>query len=281
MRTVAGRSGWFVAALAVAALGLPASGPAQGVDPAADLTLANVDSPDPVQSGATLTYTVAVRNGGPDAATDVAMTDNLPGGTTVVSASPSDGRCNPNRRKVVCRVDPLAVDTTWTIVIAVSVSKKKGSLTNAASVQSGLPDPRPGDNSQSQTTAIAPPPDPANCEGVDATIQGTDGNDRLVGTDRHDVVAGLGGDDVIDGLGGNDRICGGSGDDQIRGRGGFDLLRAKSGADVVRGGDDRDDVGGGTGRDALFGGLRPDTLRGGPGRDSCSGGFGADSKRSC
>jgi uncharacterized repeat protein (TIGR01451 family) len=281
MRKVAGRWGWFVAALTIAALGLPASGPARGTEPAADLTLTNVDSPDPVQSGATLTYTVTVHNKGPDPAIDVAMTDNLPGGTTVVSATPSDGRCNPNPRKVVCRLDPLAVDATWTIAIAVSVSKKKGSLTNAASVQSGLPDPRPGDNSQSQTTTIGSPPDPPDCEGLDATIPGTEANDSLVGTEQRDVIAALGGDDVIDGLGGNDRICGGSGDDQLRGRAGFDLLRAKSGADVVRGGDDRDDVGGGTGRDSLFGGLRQDTLRGGPGRDSCHGGFGADAKLSC
>jgi hypothetical protein len=46
MRGVRARWGWVVAALAVAALGLPASGPAQAVDPAADLTLTNADNPD-------------------------------------------------------------------------------------------------------------------------------------------------------------------------------------------------------------------------------------------
>jgi uncharacterized repeat protein (TIGR01451 family) len=234
-----------------------------------------------VASGATLTYTITVHNKGPDPATDVAMTDNTPGGTTVVSATPSQGSCNPNPHKVVCKLDPLPIDGTWTIAIAVSVSKKKGRLTNAASVQSGLPDPRPGDNSESETTAIALPPDPPNCEGRNATIFGTDGNDQVVGTEHRDVIAALGGDDVVDGRGGNDLICGGSGDDQIRGRAGVDLVRAKSGNDVARGGDDRDDVGGGTGRDSLFGGLRPDLLRGGPGRDSCNGGFGADAKLSC
>jgi acyl dehydratase len=65
MRKVAGRWGSLVAALAVAALVLPSSGPAQGTGPSADLTLTNADSPDPVQSGATLTYTVTVRNQGP------------------------------------------------------------------------------------------------------------------------------------------------------------------------------------------------------------------------
>ena len=110
------------------------------------------------------------------------MTDNLPGGATVVSADPSAGTCNPNPHKVVCRLDPLAVEATWTIAIAATVTKKQGTLTNAASVQSGLPDPRPGDNSESETTAIAPPPDPPDCEGVDGTIVGTEGDDVLAGT---------------------------------------------------------------------------------------------------
>ncbi len=281
MRGLGTRGGLLVSALAATVVVMVVVGPARAADPAADLTLTNTDSPDPVQTGGTLTYVITVHSKGPDPAPDVAMTDNTPGGTTVVSANPSDGSCNPNPHKVVCKLDPLAVDGDWTIEIAVSVSKKSGSLVNAASVQSGLPDPKPGDNSASQTTTIAPPPEPPDCEGTNATIYGSDANDILVGTDHRDVIAALGGDDAIDGLGGNDLICGGSGNDLIRGRAGYDVVRAKSGDDVVRGGDDQDDVGGGVGRDSLFGGLRPDTLRGGPGRDSCNGGFGADVKLSC
>jgi uncharacterized repeat protein (TIGR01451 family) len=273
--------GGLAAAVAIAvAIGLPVGAPAGGTEQA-DLTLINSDSPDPVVTGATLTYTIEVGNKGPAAAPDVAMTDNLPGGATVVSANPSAGTCNPNPHKVVCRLDELAVETTWTIVIAATVTRKQGTMTNAASVQSGLPDPRPGDNSESEKTAIAPPPDPPNCEGVDATLFGTDGDDTLTGTANRDVISALGGNDTIDGLGGDDLICGGSGDDSIRARAGNDLIRAKSGDDVARGGDGSDDVGGGTGRDTLFGGLRPDRLLGGQGRDRCAGGFGADVKIGC
>ena len=118
----------------------------------------------------TLTYLIEVRNAGPAEATDLAMTDNLPGGATVVSAEPSAGTCNPNPHKVVCRLDSLVADGAWSIAIAATVTKKRGTITNAASVQSGLPDPRPGDNSATETTAIAPPPDPPDCEGVNATI---------------------------------------------------------------------------------------------------------------
>jgi uncharacterized repeat protein (TIGR01451 family) len=273
--------GGLVGAIAVlAALALPASGPARG-QLEADLSLTNLDSVDPVATGATLTYAIEVHNSGPGTATDVAMTDNLPGGTTVVSATPVGGTCNPNPHKVVCKLDSLAPDGSWSISIDAVVNKKNGSITNAASVQSALPDPRPGDNSQSQTTAIGLPPDPPDCEGTNGTVVGTEGNDTLTGTEHRDVVVALAGDDVVVGLGGNDLICGGAGNDDLRGMADVDVLRGKAGDDVVRGGDGDDDVGGGVGRDRLFGGLRPDLLRGGPGRDHCQGGFGADVKQSC
>ncbi len=276
----AGTRGGLVIGAVMAALVLPSAGTAGG-ELEADLTLTNLDSVDPVVTGTVLTYAIEVRNAGPAAATDLAMTDNLPGGTTVVSATPAGGSCNPNPHKVVCKLDSLAVDGSWPISIDAVVNKKQGSLTNAASVQSGLPDPRPGDNSQTQTTAIAPPPDPPDCEGTDGTLVGTEGNDALTGTEGRDVVVALAGDDVVVGLGGNDLICGGSGNDLLRGMADSDVLRAKSGDDVVRGGDGGDNVGGGTGRDLLYGGLRPDRLYGGQGRDSCNGGFGADFKLSC
>ena len=53
--------------------------------------------------------------------------------------------------------------------------------------------------------------------GVDATVIGTEGNDKLVGTEGPDVIAGLGGNDKIAGLGDDDVICGGEGNDRIRG----------------------------------------------------------------
>lgn len=51
----------------------------------ADVSITNVDSPDPVRKDKPLTYTVTVRNGGPPAAFGVTMTDPLPAGVTVSS----------------------------------------------------------------------------------------------------------------------------------------------------------------------------------------------------
>lgn len=95
----------------------------------------------------------------------------------------------------------------------------------------------------------------ATCDGLPATIVGTDGPDTLTGTDGDDVIAGLGGGDAIDGLGGDDVICG------------------DSGADVLRGG---------PGADRLYGGLEDsnpdehlagDALFGGPGDDHLDPGY--------
>ena len=71
----------------------------------------------------------------------------------------------------------------------------------------------------------------------DATIVGTNGDDRLAGTNGRDVVVARGGDDVVSGFGGDDLLCGNEG---------ADVLEGGRGADALYGGDDRlgDDVGG-------------------------------------
>src|SRR5439155_24328572 len=55
--------------------------------PQADLSIVKTDSPDPVQSGQELTYTLTVTNNGPDVATDTVVTDTLPSGVTLVRSS--------------------------------------------------------------------------------------------------------------------------------------------------------------------------------------------------
>ena len=62
------------------------------------------------------------------------------------------------------------------------------------------------------------------CNGMDATIVGTDLDDDLDGTDGNDVVYLGPGSDKFDGLGGNDVICGGSGDDRITPSAGDDTV---------------------------------------------------------
>ncbi|PZG02679.1 hypothetical protein [Micromonospora deserti] len=96
------------------------------------------------------------------------------------------------------------------------------------------------------------------CQGLPATVVGTDGADRLVGTAGDDVIVGRAGDDVIAGRGGDDVICGGDGADRLAGGPGDDVLLGGAGPDVVAGG---------PGDDRLYGGADEDVVAGGAGSD--------------
>jgi uncharacterized repeat protein (TIGR01451 family) len=52
------------------------------VVPTANLAVTNSDSPDPVNSGATITYTQTLTNNGPDAAANARITELIPSGAT-------------------------------------------------------------------------------------------------------------------------------------------------------------------------------------------------------
>lgn len=84
------------------------------------------------------------------------------------------------------------------------------------------------------------PPVPRYCQGVRATLVGTNGPDVLNGTSVRDVIVALGGNDIVRGRGGNDLICGGSGKDKLYGQAGRDKLYGDSGSDFCDGGIDRD-----------------------------------------
>ena len=84
----------------------------------ADLSIeksADVTSATP---GSTVTYTLAIRNGGPGSAADVRATDTLPSGTTYVAAS---APCTQADRTVTCDLGTLAAGETRTVTIKATV----------------------------------------------------------------------------------------------------------------------------------------------------------------
>jgi len=123
------------------------------------------------------------------------------------------------------------------------------------------------------------------CQGLPATIVGSDRADDISGTSRDDVIATLGGRDTVHGRGGNDTIClgagadyanGGRGNDVILGEGGSDDIRGGGGDDTVDGGAGADELRGNGGVDTIFGGDGQDEIRGGGSDDLISAGRGAD-----
>ena len=99
------------------------------------------------------------------------------------------------------------------------------------------------------------------CDGLPATIVGTNGDDILLGTPGPDVIVGLKGDDQLSGGLADDVICGGKGDDTLSGQGEDDRLFGEHGDDVLDGGEGGCcTVATNTGDDFLSGGQGDDTL---------------------
>ena len=84
---------------------------------AADLSLSK-SAPDSVAAGASLTYTLSVRNGGPNTATGVTLTDELP---SLVRFSSAKGDCTESGGAVSCAIGILASGASTTISILVEV----------------------------------------------------------------------------------------------------------------------------------------------------------------
>jgi uncharacterized repeat protein (TIGR01451 family) len=120
----------------------------------ANLAIDVSDSPDPVQAGNNLTYTVSLTNAGPDIATGVVLSSALPAGTSLVSTT----GCTQDPSGVPsCSVGTIAVGATVPVTIVVAVPANAGMdvpLDFSASVASALFDPQTGDNSAGESTAV-------------------------------------------------------------------------------------------------------------------------------
>jgi uncharacterized repeat protein (TIGR01451 family) len=129
----------------------------------AELSITKADFPDPVFIGQPFTYTLTVRNNGPNNATGVTVTDPLPGGVGLISSTPSQGSCS-GTSTVSCALGILGNGASATVTIVVTPTSA-GTLTNTASVSGILSDLNPGNNSVTiATTVQTVPPDaePAN-----------------------------------------------------------------------------------------------------------------------
>jgi len=269
-------------ALALALLWAPSADTAPG--DVADLSISKADSPDPVLVDTVLTYTIQVGNLGPQTATEVIVTDDLPSHVTFVSATASSGTCTHKGKQVTCHVGTIAADPTKANAITVTIQvrpTKAGTIVNTASVDSAENDlVAANDKAQASTLVTAPAPG-ASCRGTAATIVGTDGSDRLVGTAGRDVIVGLAGGDAIFGLAGRDLICAGRGGDRVTAGPAADRVFAGAGSDRVKGRGGPDLLAGNANADVLAGNAGDDRLRGGGGFDRCHGGAGFDRERGC
>lgn len=119
-----------------------------------DLAISVSDSADPVPVGQSFVYTLLISNNGTVPATRVAVVDTLPAGTTFVSATASQGRCNQVGSNVTCNLGKIVNQESATVAITV-IPETEGDIINWATASASESDPYPNDNSDSETTTIA------------------------------------------------------------------------------------------------------------------------------
>jgi uncharacterized repeat protein (TIGR01451 family) len=124
------------------------------VNTSANLSLVKSDSPDPVQVGQNLTYTLDVANAGPSDARNVTVTDTLPAGVTYVSSTPTQGTCSEASLIVTCTLGTVAAGASPTITIVVSPSVA-GGLSNTATVSSTTSDPDVNNDTDTEDTTVS------------------------------------------------------------------------------------------------------------------------------
>jgi uncharacterized repeat protein (TIGR01451 family) len=121
----------------------------------ADVSITKSGSPASVAVGANVTYTVTVTNGGPDTADGVTVTDVVPAGMTLVSATSTLGTCS-GTLIVTCTPGSMAHAATATITIVATVNAA-GTKSNTATVAldtNTTYDPNPTNNSATATTTV-------------------------------------------------------------------------------------------------------------------------------
>lgn len=89
------------------------------VDTRADVGVTKTVTPTQVQAGQTVTYTMTAMNNGPNPATGIVATDQLPAGVSYVSSTPSQGAYDPVTGQWA--IGSLAVGQTATLSITATV----------------------------------------------------------------------------------------------------------------------------------------------------------------
>lgn len=123
------------------------------VNPAADLSITQSGSPDPVAKKKTLTYTITVTNHGPSMATGVRLVDRLPEKVKFVFSTVSQGTCFHEDGRVTCNLRELASGATAKVTIVIK-PRAVGIIENAVSVTSSVPDPNITNNRNKVTITV-------------------------------------------------------------------------------------------------------------------------------
>ncbi|MGM0576526.1 MAG: tandem-95 repeat protein [Myxococcota bacterium] len=145
----------------------------------ADLSVAVVDTPDPVLPGQTLTFEATVTNLGPSRAAAVEI-QLAPDPDVTVDPGALPGGCILDAGYVVCTLGDLDALGTAQVLVPVGVDAGvSGSLSTDVNANSATTDPDSGNDVETEATTINQPPDAVpdvlpGTEDVDEDFSGTD-----------------------------------------------------------------------------------------------------------
>ena len=131
-----------------------------GATATADLRLTKTASGSTVATGATFTYTLSAENLGPSAANDVSVTDTLPSGLSLNSASGTGWSCSSDGgtpATVTCTTASLAVGVAAPIALSVTAPSSPQSLVNTASITTSVGDPTASNDTSTTTVSVVSP----------------------------------------------------------------------------------------------------------------------------
>ncbi|NLE30726.1 DUF11 domain-containing protein, partial [Candidatus Dojkabacteria bacterium] len=120
-----------------------------------DISITKTDSPDPVNNGGTLTYTLTVNNLSTIPAVNVIVKDTLPTGFSISSVTPSVGNClDKIASDIQCELGTLAGNTSATVTIVGTVSTTSATISNSATVSTDTPETLTTNNNDSEDTTV-------------------------------------------------------------------------------------------------------------------------------
>lgn len=130
----------------------------------ADLAVSIAESLDPVPVGTNLSYSIAVRNNGPDGATGVALSERLHPLVRLVSVNTAVGTCTdlgtgPTGGNIRCALGDLAAASTAEVAVVVT-PLAASEITNNVSVRADQSDPDTTNNNAAAVTTVVGPSAP-------------------------------------------------------------------------------------------------------------------------
>ena len=113
-----------------------------------------------------MTYTVTVKNIGPNAATEAFLTDGLSPDAGFVSATPTQGECRYDSGTLMCQLGTITPRTTVTVRIIVLLRENpffypaegKATIASLVFVRANETDPNQDNNQNNKITKALPKP---------------------------------------------------------------------------------------------------------------------------